>query len=285
VLASARRRLLRRLTVTLLAISAAAACLTPTPFGTESEATDLNAKNVARLDGAPTDGIRLRLIAFGDTHQEYDELARTVRAINGGPPLDLVVHLGDQTNQGLLQEYEWEHSVLQELVPPIVFTLGNHDALSNGDAIYRRMYGPLNYTFSHRGYRFVSFNSNTLEFPESAPDRTWLTDAVFSADEPYGVILITHHSPETSDAPKDVLRFYRDLLRSRRVVLWLHGHSGEFRAHRIEGVPVLRTGNFHERLETGRVTARGDGFDFERCHQGDCKPVELEVDPPIGAVP
>jgi Icc-related predicted phosphoesterase len=285
VLTSTRRRLLRRLTVSFVAVSAAAACLTPTPFGTESEATDLNAKNVARLASAPTDGIRLRLVVFGDTHQEYDELARTVRAINRGPALDLVVHLGDQTNQGLLQEYEWEHSVLQELAPPIVFTLGNHDALSNGEAIYRRMYGPLNYAFSHRGYRFVSFNSNTLEFPESAPDRAWLSNAVFAADEPYGVILVTHHSPETSDAPADVLRFYRDLLHSRRVVLWLHGHAGEFLARRIEGVPVLRTGNFHERLESGRVTANGDGFAFERCHMDDCKPVELEMDPPTGALP
>jgi hypothetical protein len=268
-----------------LAVLAAAACLTPTPFGSESEATDLNGKNVARLDGAPTDGIRLRLIALGDTHQEYDELARTVRAIDRGPAVDLVIHLGDQTNQGLLQEYEWVHSVMQELVPPLVFTLGNHDALSNGDAIYRRMYGPLNYSFSHRGYRFIGFNSNTLEYPESAPDRDWLSDAVGAADEPYGVILFTHHSPETSDAPPDVLRFYRDLLHSGRVVLWLHGHSGEFRAHRIEGVPVLRTGNFHERLETGRVTVRGEEFEFERCHFDDCRPVELEGEPPVGVVP
>ncbi len=285
MLAKARRRLLRRLTVSLLTVSAAAACLTPTPFGTESEATDLNAKNVARLEQTPVDGVQLRLVAFGDTHADYDNLVRTVRAINRGPSLDLVIHLGDQTNQGLLQEYEWEHSVLQELHAPLVFTLGNHDALSSGEAIYQRMYGPLNYAFSHRGYRFVSFNSNTLEFPDSVPDRAWLSNEVFSAKEPHGVLLFTHHSPETNDSPPDVLGYYRELLQSGRVALWLHGHSGDFLVRRLDGVPVVRTGNFHETHNAVRITAHGGTFEFERCRFDECVPVELETEPPPVLVP
>ncbi len=271
--------------VAFLALFAATTCLTPTPFGTESDENDLNAKNVARLAESSVDGNQLQLVALGDTHAEYDELVRAVRSINRGNHPDMVIHLGDQTNQGLLQEYEWERSVLAELEVPLVLTLGNHDALGSGEAIYRHMYGPLNYTFSHRGYRFVSFNSNTLEFPDSAPDREWLSNAVLTANEPRGVIVFTHHSPETTDAPDDVLEYYRELLQSGRIVLWFHGHSGDFGVSRIEGVPVVSTSNFHETYNLARVTSQGRDFAFERCRFDECTPVEVEAEPPAAVVP
>jgi predicted phosphodiesterase len=277
-----RRRVRRGIYVATVTVAFASACLTPTPFGGDPEEVDLNAKNLERLKNASVAlGESFRFVALGDTHAEYDELERSVRAINAQGDVDLVVHMGDQTNQGLLREFEWEHEVMGELEPPVLFTLGNHDALSDGEAIYRRMYGPLDYAFDHHGYRFVSFNSNNLEFPDTVPNRAWLEREVYETSPRFGVIVFTHHSPETSDASPETIAFYRSLLRSGRVALWIHGHTGRYKLKQTEGVPVIQTGNYHETLAHVRVTTHGRRFEVDFCHLEVCKRLSPEEDPAV----
>src|ERR1043165_4845156 len=96
-----------------------ASCMQPTPFGTDAEEHDLNAVNVARLLARESAG-PLRFVALGDSHQAYDELERTVEQINARTDIDLVVHVGDISNLGLLQEFEWTERVLARLNVPVL---------------------------------------------------------------------------------------------------------------------------------------------------------------------
>ncbi|HEY6558032.1 MAG TPA: metallophosphoesterase [Polyangiaceae bacterium] len=268
-----------RLAILVFCAALTSSCLVVTPFGSEPEERALNARNLERLERhGDTGGDTLTFAALGDTHAEYDDLSRTVRAINGGPDLALVAHAGDMTDFGLLQEYEWSHRTLAKLKAPLFTAIGNHDAISDGATIYRKMYGPFDYGFEHASVAFVFFNSNSLEFPGSAPDQRWLRKAVLESDARGGVVLITHHAPWTHESPLSARRLHADLLASGKVRLWVHGHLAKFQLVTYHGVPILQCGTFQHWREHMLVTLRESETTFQRCHYQRCEPVVPERD-------
>ncbi|HMJ15229.1 MAG TPA: metallophosphoesterase, partial [Polyangiaceae bacterium] len=254
-------------------------CLVATPFGSEPEERNLNARNLERLKQHESrGGHTLTFAALGDTHAEYDDLSHAVRAINRQSDVKLVAHAGDMTDFGLLQEYDWSHRTLTKLTAPLFTAIGNHDAISDGATIYRKMYGPFDYSFEHAGVEFVFFNSNSLEFPESAPDQRWLRKTVLESDAPRGVVVVTHHTPWTSESPRSARRLHADLLASGKVRLWVHGHLEKFQLVTYHGVPILQCGTFQHSREHVLVTLRESGTTFRRCHYDSCAPVVPERD-------
>ena len=250
-------------------------CFSPTPFSRDVEETDLNAKNLERLQ--PSSGSKsIRFAAISDTHAEYDDLNTTVRALNTRDDLQFIAHMGDQTDFGLLEEFEWKRQVLSDLRQPLLMTIGNHDAISSGWKIYREMYGPYDFSFVHGHVKFVFFNSNKLEFPDEAPQESWLEHQLADRQGAEVAVLVTHHQPIDADAGYEVSRFYRDLIVKYDVVLWLHGHVADFRLTRYHGIPVLQTGTYQYHREHQIVTIEGRQITFELCKYDVCQPVEPE---------
>jgi predicted phosphodiesterase len=250
-------------------------CLSPTPFSRQVEETDLNARNLKQLEPIASDQT-LRFAAISDTHAEYDDLQTTVRAINARHDLQFVAHMGDQTDMGLLEEYQWTWEVMSDVRLPMFMTLGNHDAISSGWKIYRDMYGPYDWSFVHGHVKFIFFNSNTLEFPDSAPQQSWLESELTERQGAEAVVLVTHHPPIDGDAGYEISRFYRDLLLAHDVVLWLHGHVADFQLRRYYGIPVLQTGTYQHHREHQVVTIEGRRVSFELCKYDECRSVEPE---------
>jgi predicted phosphodiesterase len=277
-----------RLLAGLLAAGAAlGGCMTPTPFSVASEDENLNTKNLQRLQGQTAQRLSadssmspsaLRFVAIGDTHDEYDDLQTAVDALNSRRDVEFVAHMGDQTNLGLLEEFEWTQEVLSDVRVPVLMTIGNHDAISSGWKIYRDMYGPYDWSFVHRGVKFVFFNSNTLEFPDTAPDRDWLLSEVEDRQGANAIVLVTHHPPITGDAGHDVSLFYRNLLAEHDITLWLHGHVADFLLKTYQDVPVLQVGTFQYHREHVVVTIDGRDVSFELCKYSSCRPVAPDGD-------
>lgn len=255
-----------------------AGCLVPTPFAGDPPERDLNARSLARLRQQDRTGDDLTFAAFGDTHAEYDDLTRSVRAINRESDVDLAAHLGDMTDFGLLQEFAWTQRALAGLKVPLFTTIGNHDAISDGAAIYREMYGALDYTFEHRGVAFVFFNSNSLEFPGQAPAESWLRRVVLGSNAARGVVLITHHPPWAAEYPRSARRLVSELLASGKVRLFVHGHLATFQLVTYHGVLVLQCGTFQHRREHVLITLRHLDTSFVRCRYAHCEPVFAERD-------
>jgi hypothetical protein len=258
---------------------ATAACVKTSPFETDDlEHTDLNGENLRRLLGGESP-YPVKLVAIGDTHDEYDRTAEVARLINARNDIHLVVHAGDLTDRGLLQEFEWSQDALDEFTMPVLVTVGNHDGLSNGASIYRKMYGTFDYSFVWAGRTWIFFNSNADEFSGEVPDLGWLAGAVENSRGTAGVVLVTHRPPFASGGVTgDLERFYDRLLREHEVTLFIHGHLEDFRLHERHGVPILQTSTFERRFYYTVITVDGGTPTFERCRFDHCEPVEPAIE-------
>jgi 3',5'-cyclic-AMP phosphodiesterase len=257
-----------------LALAAAASCIRTTPFQSGTSVTGLTEKNLKALDARRPGPRPFKLVAFGDTHTDYDNLARTIDAINARDDIEFALIAGDMTTLGLLQEFEWSHERYRQLTIPHLTVIGNHDALGHGVEIYQQMYGALDYSFSFGGVKFVMFNSNTLEFEGAAPNREWLIDQVHDRQPDEGVVLFTHHDLTSPDdyAGGDVAEFYVKLVELDGVIGVIHGHNKEFELQSWHGVPVLQLGTYEKVFLHTIVTIDGSKLSFERCLFEQCQP-------------
>lgn len=261
---------------TLLVISCCllvGGCLKSTPFRDEPDETHLTQRALNALASQPEPPRRWSFLAFGDTHDEYDDLERSVGIMNQSDA-QLALIAGDLCDRGTLQEFEWSGELYRELTMPFFTVIGNHDELSDGPRIYARMYGPRDYSFSYGGLKFVLFDSNTLE-NSAAPDRDWVTEQVRDRGDDK-VVLVTHQSvTDPNDLEGGTNRqFYDDLLASGEVALVVHGHLDEYQLRLVHDVPVLQCGTFETQRTHTLVEFDGEAFSFTRCRFEECEEVE-----------
>jgi predicted phosphodiesterase len=260
----------------LISLGTLVACLEATPFGTDGDRHDLNLQNLSRLQAA---GVAAppKFAALSDSHHDYDGLADVAQRLGARTDLGLLVHAGDFSNQGLLQEYEWAERALSRGSLPTFVALGNHDSLSSGPDVYRAMYGPFELSFHWAGHRFVFFNSNALEFGVDVPDRTWLERTLGQLEPGQRAVIVTHHAPVGGEQwrSQDLESFYRGLLRDYDVALWVHGHTHGFRLYTVESTPVLESALVDGDHSYAIVTLTSNPS-FERCRKSACVPVTPE---------
>jgi len=254
-----------------------AGCLKSTPFKDEPDETNLTERALTTLSRAPTPPRRWSFLAFGDTHDEYDDLERSLPSMNGaGARLALIA--GDLCDRGTLQEFEWSGELYRRLEMPFFTVIGNHDELSDGRKIYERMYGPREYSFEYGGLKFVLFDSNTLE-NSAAPNREWIDQQVHEHGRSK-VVLVMHQSiTDPNDVEGGTVReYYDELLRSGDVALVVHGHLDEYFLRYARGVPVLQCGTFETQRTYTLIEYDGEGFGFQRCVFDRCEVVEPEAE-------
>jgi predicted phosphodiesterase len=265
--------LLRRALVIAGVLGSLFGCVQTTPYDVDSEHSDFNQQSLAKLRARGAPPQPFRFVAVGDTHDEYDDFDDLIDVLNAQRDLELITHTGDISDRGLLQEMEWSIDLLERIEIPVLVTLGNHDAISHGADIWRTMFGPFDYSFHFGGLKFVFFNSNALEFPGKAPNREWLQNQIAERGDAQGVVLVSHHPPDTGDdIPGGTTKgFYAELLASGGIDLWIHGHDRAPRLLTYYGVPVLGAGTFEVGRDHWIVTAGGAEFSFERCRFAFCK--------------
>lgn len=225
------------LAVILSLFTIACAPIRNSPF---SEQTLSNARNinlqsssqVMMLDSSAT----LRIGLLSDSHANHDDLKEVVHRFNSSA-LDFVVNLGDMTDLGLADEYDLFLSKMADLQTPWFSVIGNHDAVGNGELIYRKHFGDFNFKFDLAGYRFIMFNNNQLDFLPTGIDFDWLDSQVLTS--PYPVILFQHVDPTNTEYFTDELQErYRKLFRSQKIAQTFHGHKHVFTDYEMEGSPI-----------------------------------------------
>lgn len=250
-----------------LAAFALVGCMEMSPFEVdlEDDQRDKTSENLARLAGRPDPVGRWRFAFLSDSHQEYDELAAVVDALNARTDIELVLHGGDITDVGLRAEFVWTLEELERLDRPYFTVVGNHDSLSNGKLLYASMFGPEDYTFAHGNVSFVCFNSNEKEYP-GTPRLNWLAARTSDAS---GIVVALTHAP-----PQGMTRSYEPTLVANRVELALSGHFDGFELRSASETRFFKVDAAMYGSYSLVSVGGGEPVAIEACGQNGCRPME-----------
>lgn len=164
--------------------------------------TDINARNIARIEEATQGKDTLRFACISDSHQWYADARAAVCDINRRKDsLDFVVHCGDLTDTGTNKEFEWCDRVLSNLQLPYVAMIGNHDFLGTGEEYYAKKYGRKNFSMIAGRVKFVFLNTNATEYDyvASVPDLNYIRQQAEEDSLRFDRTLVLMHARPYSD--------------------------------------------------------------------------------------
>jgi 3',5'-cyclic-AMP phosphodiesterase len=186
---------------------------------------DLTKHNLALLEASPIDDT-LTIAFIGDSQNFYDEVEPFVQKVNQHTEIDLVLIAGDISDFGLLQEFEWITDRLGKLHKPYIAVIGNHDVVGNGEAVYKKMFGDLDFSFVYDSTKFIIHNTNSREYrSRNVPDIQWLSEELQPEDGVQRFIAVSHVPPFDGDFDPQLETAYSELFASTRgFLLSLHGH-------------------------------------------------------------
>ncbi len=221
-------------------------------------------KNLNTLQEKDTTGRKITKIALiADSHYNYKELNKAIADINGRTDIDFVIANGDITDHGYLKEYELFHDQMEKLIYPYFTVIGNHDYRSNGEMIYKTMYGDYNKTISFNNMLFVLFDDIFWESTKT-PDFEWLENALASSADHDRTFVITHIPPYSMQFTDECELLYRDLMLTYDVDLSVHGHVHKFYYgdYYDDGINYLTLGTIIDK-EYGLITIYDDSIVVE----------------------
>jgi 3',5'-cyclic-AMP phosphodiesterase len=208
------------------------------PYATEHDALPrhVNLDNLQRLAAQePFDDDTITILFTGDSQRFYEEQEAIVDKANQLPGIDLFILAGDLVDFGLAQEFAWTYQRLQHLDMPWLVVVGNHDLQANGAILFQETFGPLNFSFTYKGHKFLFHDTNGREYGNTGtvPDMSWLS-AQMADPVPEHLIAVSHVPPMNGDFdPALVGPYTQQLASDERLMLSLHAHQGSY----LDGYP------------------------------------------------
>lgn len=169
--------------------------------GRVSGETNINAKNIEKIEAQCSKKTTLRVAVMSDTQRHYDETEDFVNLINSRNDIDFVIHTGDITDFGLTKEFLWMRDILNKLTVPYVVVLGNHDCIGNANDVFKEVFGDFNFSFLAGNTKFVCLNTNALEFDYSVsvPDFDFIINELNDERPEYEKTIVAMHAPPYSE--------------------------------------------------------------------------------------
>ncbi len=199
--------------------------------GRISGKTDINKKNIVRIEETCLNKETIRFAMIGDTQRWYDETVDFVNALNKRNDIDFVIHGGDVSDFGLTKEFLWQRDILNKLKVPYVVLLGNHDCLANGIEVFRKVFGEENFSFIAGRTKFVCLNTNALEFDYSlpVPDFQFIEQEIKDRKDEYDKTVMAMHvrpfSEQFNNNIANVFQRYIKEFPSLQFCLNAHDHN------------------------------------------------------------
>jgi 3',5'-cyclic AMP phosphodiesterase CpdA len=102
----------------------------------------------------------LVFVIMGDNRNGDDTLKQLLAMVEKDNP-EFVIILGDFVPTGLKWEYENYLKLIAPCTVPIIAILGNHEvAAPGGREIYAELFGAEDFSFDHKGCRFICFDNS-----------------------------------------------------------------------------------------------------------------------------
>lgn len=213
----------------------------------------INARNIALIEELYADKDTIRFILVSDTQRNYNESEDFVKTVNQRNDIDFVIHGGDFVDFGLTREFEWMRDIMNRLKVPYVGIIGNHDCLANGEEIFRKIYGELNFSFTAGKTKFICLNTNALEYDYSRP----VPDFEFMENEYNNytelqekTIFVMHVPPFDSQFNNNVGKVFQGFIKEfPNLQFCLHGHTHKLSVEDLfdDGVIYYGTPNIAKR--------------------------------------
>lgn len=230
--------------------------------------TDINAKNIAKIESLFKDRDTLIIAVISDSHQWYNDLEDEIADINRRDSIDFVMHLGDITDFGATQEYVWARDRLQRLNVPYVVMQGNHDCLGTGNQTFDKMFGNNDFSFIAGRIKFLMINTNAIEYDysEPVPDFSFLEkEAVTDTSLFDRTIVCMHARPYSEQFNNNVAKPFNYYLHNFPDLLFcLYGHGHHTEEHDIfgDGTIYYETASAEKR-EYRIITITKEGYNHE----------------------
>lgn len=195
-------------------------------YSAETPNQDLNKSNLFKIKKQEqTSAATFRIAFIADSHNYYEDLSDLIKVINSRSPVEFVIICGDVTSLGLLEEYDHSRQFFNQLKYPYLVAVGNHDLLANGKIIFKKMFGPNNFSFTYQDVQFVIFNNNNWETSGRTPDINWVSSTILAQNFPRKV-LISHIGPEDNKRfTQAEIQNWETLVNTLGVDYFIHGHN------------------------------------------------------------
>lgn len=201
--------------------------LSPNVVFDNSSPTRLNVTNIDRLLSTPNWDDTIRIVFTGDSQNFYVGSDKLIDQVNSMHNVDFLIHSGDISDFGLLQEFKWIDEIFSRLKVPYISVVGNHDLQANGREVYKKMYGELDFSFVYDGVKFIFHNTNSREsgFDGTVPDLDFLQRELQPSPSYTGIVAVSHVAPFDADFDKSLELRYNEQFRScDNFLVSLHGH-------------------------------------------------------------
>lgn len=230
--------------------------------------TDINRKNIARIEAALQGRKEFRFAMISDTQRWYDETKDAVKALNKRGDIDFVVHGGDLSDFGVTKEFIWQRDILNKLTMPYVCAIGNHDHLGTGEHVFRRIFGEPDFAFTAGNMRFVVLNTNALDYDYSYPIPNFDFIEEELAKYPEGAektVFLMHCAPGSEIFNNNVRTVFNEYIHrfpGLQFCLYGHSHNLSVKALFGDGLPWYECPNIEKRCYL-LFTVHEEGYDYE----------------------
>ncbi|MFT3738075.1 MAG: metallophosphoesterase [Breznakibacter sp.] len=189
-----------------------------------------------------------KIALISDSHTFYDDFEDQVAALNRMDSIDFVIHLGDITLSGIYREFVWYAEIIDKLRKPILTVIGNHDCLSNGEIMYREMFGPSNLTVVYNNCKLVLFDDIIWERNVTDPNFQWLYDQLGESRAYTHQLVFAHIHPWDAQFSVGNKLLYNQLMEMHGVSMSVHGHAHKYQYSEYFGkIPYLLVGDSEDR--------------------------------------
>lgn len=240
------------------------------PLAVETSERHLTQRNISAIESQSLSVFApFKFALLADTHAYYSEFDRAVRAINQRDDIAFVLHAGDVTDWGLLQEYDWSTTILARLTVPYLTVIGNHDAINNGKENYQAIFGPYDYSLIYNQVKIVVLNDVSWEFDNQVPRLDWLAAELGDYQLYRHQMVLTHVPPDDQERFSPLIApLFIDTLKSNFTALVMSGHyhAHSYREELLNnGLPIgfLVTGTLNDNHYIV-VSVEADHIEFER---------------------
>lgn len=224
---------------------------------------NIDEKNLERILNSSNDNKEeITFAVLADPHYDYHELDNAIKNINLRQEIDFVIVNGDISEHGYMKEFELIHEEMKELNVPYLTVIGNHDYRSNGEDIYKEMYGEFNKSFTFNNNQFILFDDIFWE-SNKTPDMNWLEDELLKAEEYKNTFVFCHIPPYGDQFTDEMESNYENLMLTYNVDLSVHGHIHSYIYHENDRTSYLSVGTIMKK-EYVLIMVSGDNYTVEQ---------------------